>query len=174
VNYPPLNMGGRRYYTYVLQQVRFFVLDTNIMDGPQLRWFESELQQSAEPWKIAYFHHPLYGNAGRHGSAVDIRVLLEPLLVKFGVAVVFTGHDHVYERLKPQKGVHYFVTGSGGKLRTGDLVRSETTAAGFDRDQVFVIAEVDSDALFFQAISRTGATVDSGMIPRPFRQDGTR
>jgi hypothetical protein len=174
VNYPPLNMGGRRYYTYVRQQVRFFVLDTNIMDGPQLHWFESELQQSAEPWKIAYFHHPLYGNAGRHGSAVDIRVLLEPLLVKFGVAVVFTGHDHVYERLKPQKGVHYFVTGSGGKLRTGDLVRSETTAAGFDRDQAFVIAEIDGDALFFQAVSRTGATVDSGMIPRPLRQDGTR
>jgi hypothetical protein len=174
VNYPPLYMGGRRYYTYVRQQVRFFVLDTNIMDGPQLHWFESELQQSAEPWKIAYFHHPLYGNAGRHGSAVDIRVLLEPLLVKFGVAVVFTGHDHVYERLKPQKGVHYFVTGSGGKLRTGDLVRSETTAAGFDRDQAFVIAEIDGDALFFQAVSRTGATVDSGMIPRPLRQDGTR
>ena len=174
VNYPPLTMGGRRYYTYVRQQVRFFVLDTNIMDGPQLRWFESELQQAAEPWKIAYFHHPLYGNAGRHGSAVDIRVLLEPLLVKFGVAVVFSGHDHVYERLKPQKGVHYFVTGSGGKLRTGDLVRSETTAAGFDRDQAFVIAEIDGDALFFQTISRTGATVDSGTIPRPLRQDGTR
>ena len=174
VNYPPLNMGGRRYYTYVRQRVRFFVLDTNIMDGPQRRWFESELQQSAEPWKIAYFHHPLYGNAGRHGSAVDIRVLLEPLLVKFNVAVVFTGHDHVYERLKPQKGVHYFVTGSGGKLRKGDLVPSEMTAAGFDRDQAFVIAEIDGDALFFQTISRTGATVDSGMIPRPLRQDGTK
>ena len=167
-------MGGRRYYTYVRQQVRFFVLDTNIMDGPQLRWFESELQQSTEPWKIAYFHHPLYGNAGRHGSAVDIRVLLEPLLVKFGVAVVFAGHDHVYERLKPQNGVHYFVTGSGGKLRTGDLVPSESTAAGFDRDQAFVIAEIDGDALFFQTISRTGATVDSGTIPRPLRHDGTR
>jgi hypothetical protein len=174
VDYPPLNMGGRRYYTYVRQQVRFFVLDTNIMDGPQLRWFESELQQSTEPWKIAYFHHPLYGNAGRHGSAVDIRVLLEPLLVSFGVAVVFTGHDHVYERLKPQNGVHYFVTGSGGKLRTGDLVPSASTAAGFDREQAFVIVEIDGDALFFQTISRTGVTVDSGMIPRPLRHDATR
>jgi hypothetical protein len=169
VGYPPLNMGGQRYYTYVRQQVRFFVLDTNIMDAPQLRWFGSVLEQSQEPWKIAYFHHPLYGNAKRHGSAVDIRVLLEPLLVKHGVAVVFTGHDHVYERLKPQKGVHYFVTGSGGKLRKGDLARSEMTAAGFDQDQAFVIAEVDADSLFFQTISRTGATVDSGTIPRPLR-----
>jgi Calcineurin-like phosphoesterase len=173
VNYAPLNMSGRRYYTYVRQQVRFFVLDTNIMDAPQLRWFESVLQQSQEPWKIAYFHHPLYGNAKRHGSTVDIRVLLEPLLVKYGVAVVFTGHDHVYERLKPQKGVHYFVTGSGGQLRKGDLVPSETTAAGFDQDQAFMIVEVDADTLFFQTISRTGATVDAGTIPRRLRHDGT-
>jgi len=173
VNYPPLNMAGRRYYTYVRQQVRFFVLDTNILDAPQLRWFESVLQESREPWKIAYFHHPLYGNAKRHGSAVDVRVLLEPLLLKHGVAVVFSGHDHVYERLKPQKGVHYFVTGSGGKLRQGDLAPSESTAAGFDREQAFVIAEVDADSLFFQTISRTGATVDSGTIPRPLRHDGT-
>jgi hypothetical protein len=174
VNYPPLNMSGRPYYTYVRQQVRFFVLDTNIMDATQLRWFESVLQQSQEPWKVAYFHHPLYGNAKRHGSTVDIRVLLEPLLVKYGVAVVFTGHDHVYERLKPQKGVHYFVTGSGGQLRKGDLVPSETTAAGFDQDQAFMIVEVDADPLFFQTISRTGATVDAGTIPRPLRHDGTR
>ena len=173
VNYPPLNMAGRRYYTYVRQQVRFFVLDTNILDAPQLRWFESALQQSPEPWKIAYFHHPLYGNAGRHGSAVDMRVLLEPLLVRYGVAVVFTGHDHVYERLKPQKGVHYFVTGSGGKLRQGDLVRSETTAAGFDQEQAFVIVEIDGASLFFQTISRSGATVDSGTIPRPVHHQGT-
>jgi 3',5'-cyclic AMP phosphodiesterase CpdA len=173
VQYPPLNMAGQRYYTYVRQQIRFFVLDTNIMDAPQLRWFEAVLQQAREPWKIAYFHHPLYGNAGRHGAAVDMRVLLEPLLVKYGVAVVFSGHDHIYERLKPQKGIHYFVAGSGGKLRKGDLVPSETTAAGFDQDQAFVIAEVEADQLFFQTISRTGVTVDSGTIPRLTRQNGT-
>ena len=123
LNYAPLNMGGQRYYSYVRNQVRFFVLDTNIMDAAQLRWFESVLEQSREPWKITYFHHPLYGNAGRHGSAVDIRVLLEPLLVNHGINVVFSGHDHVYERLKPQKGITYFVAGSGGKLRTGDCGR---------------------------------------------------
>jgi 3',5'-cyclic AMP phosphodiesterase CpdA len=166
LNYAPLSMGGQRYYTYARKQVRFFVLDTNIMDAAQLRWFESVLQQSRESWKIAYFHHPLYGNAGRHGSAVDIRLLLEPLLVTYGVNVVFSGHDHVYERLKPQKGIYYFVAGSGGKLRSGDLKPSTTTAVGFDRDQAFMIVEVDTDELFFQTISRTGVTVDSGVVPR--------
>jgi hypothetical protein len=173
VNYPPLNMGGQRYYTYTRRDVRFFVLDTNVMDAPQLRWFEQALQAATEPWKIAYFHHPLYGNAGRHGSAVDLRVLLEPLLVRHGVAVVFSGHDHVYERVKPQKGIHYFVAGSSGQLRKGDLVSSPTSAAGFDRDQTFLVVEVDTDTLFFEAISRGGVTVDSGVIPRPRRTNGT-
>ena len=100
-----------------------------------------------EPWKIAYFHHPLYGNAGRHGSNVDLRVLLEPVLLEFGVQVVFSGHDHVYERLKPQRGIHYFVAGSGGQLRKGDLQPSETTAAGFDQDQAFMLVEISGDDL---------------------------
>jgi hypothetical protein len=169
INYPPLNMGGHRYYTFAREQVRFFVLDTNIMDADQLRWFEAAAKQSTEPWKIAYFHHPLYGNAGRHGAAVDLRVLLEPVLLRYGVRVVFSGHDHVYERLTPQNGIYYFVAGSGGKLRKGDLVPSKMTAAGFDQDQAFLVVEVAADELFFQTISRTGATVDSGTIPRRTR-----
>jgi hypothetical protein len=173
VGYPPLNMAGQRYYTYVRGPIRFFVLDTNVMDAPQLRWFESALEQAKESWKIAYFHHPIYGSAKRHGSAVDLRVLLEPLLLRHGVRVVFTGHDHIYERLRPQKGIVYFVAGSGGKLRRGDLERSPMTAAGFDQDQAFMIVEVAGDELYFQTISRTGVTVDSGVIPRVATATGT-
>ena len=173
IHYPPLNMRGQRYYTYAREHIRFFVLDTNVMDATQLQWLEAALQQSREPWRVAYFHHPLYGNAGRHGANIDIRLLLEPLFVKYGVHVAMSGHDHVYERLVPQRGIHYFVVGSSGKLRKGDLKRSETTAAGFDQDLVFLIVEVSHDELFFQAISRTGATVDSGVIPRATMGIGT-
>ena len=64
----------------------------------------------------------------RHGSSVDLRVLLEPIFVKYGVNVVFSGHDHVYERLKPQKGIYYFVSGAAGQLRRGNM-----DAVGADR-----------------------------------------
>jgi predicted MPP superfamily phosphohydrolase len=173
IDYPPINMQGRRYYTYVRRHVRFVVLDTNVLDAAQLTWAETTLQQSTEAWKIAYFHHPLYGNAGRHGSNVDLRVLLEPLLVKYGVHVVFSGHDHVYERLKPQRGIHYFVAGSGGQLRKSDLQKSDITAAGFDQDQTFVLVEIAGDEMHFQVVSRTGVTVDSGQIPRLTTRIGT-
>lgn len=168
--YPPFNMNGERYYTFARNGVRFFVLDTNFLDGPQLAWLERTLAASGEPWKICYFHHPLYSNARRHGSAVDVRVLVEPVLVRHGVQVVFAGHDHVYERVKPQKGIHHFLAGSSGKLRRGDLRPSEITAAGFDEDQAFVLVEVAGDELHFETISRAGVTVDSGIIarqPRP-------
>jgi hypothetical protein len=174
VNYPPLNMNGRRYYTFTRPDVRFFVLDTNSLEPAQVRWFENELQASREPWKIAYFHHPLYSNAGRHGDTVEIRVLLEPLMVNYGVNVAFAGHDHSYERLKPQKGIHYFVSGAGGQLRKGDLQPSPTSAAGFDQDQSFMLLEIDRDVLFFQVLSRLGATVDSGSIARSTAKTGTR
>jgi hypothetical protein len=65
------------------------------------------------------------------------------LLVNYNVSVVFTGHDHVYERVKPQKDITYFVTGSGGQLAVGDLDRSSPiTAKGFDTEQAFLIAEI--------------------------------
>ena len=154
--YKPWNMGGERYYTYSKKNVRFFALDSDYMDPKQLQWVEQELKSSGSDWKIFYFHHPLYSDGGRHGSEVDLRMVLEPLFLKYGVNVVYSGHDHIYERLTPQKGIYYFVSGSAGQLRKGDLKRSAMTAAGFDADQSFMINEIVGDDLFFQAISRTG------------------
>ena len=164
--YRLFNMGGQRYYTYARDTVRFFVLDTNYLDPAQFVWLESALKDAKEAWKIAYFHHPLYSDGGRHGSAVDLRVRLEPLFVKYAVNVVYSGHDHIYERVKPQKGISYFVSGAGGELRQGDLKRSAITAAGFDQDRSFMLNEIAGDDLFFQVISRTGQTVDQGVIHR--------
>jgi predicted MPP superfamily phosphohydrolase len=163
-NYGAWNMGGERYYTYVKRNIRFFVLDTDVMDPKQVAWFETSLEKAQEPWKICYFHHPLYSNGRTHGSSVELRLVLEPLLVANGVNVVFSAHDHVYERLKPQKGITYFVEGSGGRLRKGDVKPSATTAAYFDQDQTFMLVEIAGDTMTFKTLSRTGRVVDSGVI----------
>ena len=104
--------------------------------------------------------------AAFHGSSTELRLVLEPLFVKYGVQVVFAGHDHVYERAKPQKGIQYFTEGASGSLRKGNLRRTALTAVGYDQDRSFMLVEVAGDALHFQTISRTGQTVDSGVIPR--------
>lgn len=165
--YKPFNMNGERFYTFKVASVRFFALDSNYMDPAQLQWLENELKNSGSDWKIAYFHHPLYSSGRAHGSSTELRGLLEPLFVKYGVQIVLAGHEHSYERVKPQKGIHYFIAGSGGKLKRGNLRNSDFKAAGFDQDCAFLVMEITGDQLFFQAISRTGATVDSGVITRP-------
>ena len=169
VSYKPYNMNGQRYYTYARNNVRFFALDSTLMDRKQVAWIEAALRDSREDWKICYFHHPLYSNAARHGSSVDLRILIEPIFVKYGVNVVFSGHDHVYERIQPQKGINYFVSGAAGQLRRGNMRRSSETAASFDQDQSFMAVEISGTEMFFQAMSRTGKTVDSGVIRRQAR-----
>jgi 3',5'-cyclic AMP phosphodiesterase CpdA len=164
--YSRFNMGGSRYYSYARRNVRFFVLDSNQMDPAQLAWLDNALKDAGDQWKICYFHHPLYSDGGRHGSTVDLRVVLEPLFVKYRVNAVFSGHDHIYERIKPQYGITYFVNGSSGELRKGDVRPSAMTAAYFDQDQAFSLVEIAGDDMFFQARSRAGRIVDGGVIHR--------
>jgi hypothetical protein len=81
--------------------------------------------------------------------------------------VVFAGHEHFYERLKPQKGIYYFVNGGGAKLRSGDIRKGPMTEVGFDTDRSYMLVEIAGDVLTFQTLSRTGKRVDSGSIRRP-------
>jgi 3',5'-cyclic AMP phosphodiesterase CpdA len=165
-SYPPFNMGGERYYTFASPPARFFVLDTNLMDRDQLTWMDHALGRAEERWKIVYFHHPIYSDGDRHGSNVEMRVLLEPLLVRHGVPVVFSGHEHIYARSTPQKGITYFVEGSSGQLRKGGVTPTAMTAASFADDRTFMLVEISGDQLFFQTVSRTGRIVDSGVVER--------
>ena len=169
VFYKPFNMDGKRFYTFKHGNpgVRFFALDSNYMSREQVEWLEKELANSDSAWKIAFFHHPLYSSGGRHGSEVDLRTQIEPLFLKHGVSVVFQGHEHFYERLKPQKGIYYFTAGGSAKLRAGDIQKSPMTAFGFDSDYSYMLVEVDGDTMHFQALSRSGRRVDSGTIARP-------
>jgi hypothetical protein len=79
---------------------------------------------------------------------------------------VLTGHDHAYERTKPQKGIQYFVVGNSAKLRKGDLEDIGITAKGFDTGYGFMLAEIDGDRTHFQVISDRSQTIDAGVVLR--------
>jgi len=166
--YKLFNMNGKLYYTFDPKpSVRFFFLESTYPVPEQIQWVEQELKASSNDWKIVVFHHPLYSSGERHGSDLRLREVLEPLFLKYNVSVVLNGHDHFYERVKPQKGIQYFVVGSGGQLRAGNIDRrSGITAKGFDTDLVFMAAEITGDEMYFNAIARTGQTVDSGVLTR--------
>jgi hypothetical protein len=166
--YKLFNMDGKLYYSFKpdKQSVRFIALESTYLEPEQIQWLQKELEGSREDWKIPYFHHPPYSSGGRHGSHMQHREALEPLFVKHNVSVVFTGHDHIYERTKPQQGIVYFVAGSGGKLRRGNLDNTGLTAVGYAQDRAFMVCEISGDEMFFNTITRTGQIIDSGVITR--------
>ena len=134
------------------------------MDQAQLAWLEKELAASGSDWKICFFHHPLYSSGDKHGADAKLREQLEPIFLKHGVDLVLAGHEHFYERLKPQKGINYIIAGSAAKLRRGNIGRSEKTAKGFDEGYAFMLMEIVGSELHFQTITDDGKTIDSGTM----------
>jgi predicted MPP superfamily phosphohydrolase len=166
--YAPFNMNGEEYYHINKGGISFYALNSTYMDKRQLDWLESELAKDTAVWKIPFFHHPPYSSGKRHGSEVKVREVVEPLFLKYGVDMVLTGHEHFYERIKPQKGIYYFVTGAGGEVRKNNIKKdSPLTEKGYDDDLSFMLFEIAGDDLYFQVISLTGETIDSGTFKRP-------
>lgn len=173
-NYPNFNMGGRRYYNFTKAPnennenlLEFFALDSNLMTSEQLKWLDESLSASKARWKIAFSHHSIYSSARMHSPYVKLRAQLEPLYVKHGVSAVFSGHSHCYERVKPQKGVHYFTEGASGEIKRKTLDRkSPLFAAGEDSVNSFLIVQVSENEMKIEAISADGKLIDSYIIKR--------
>ncbi len=166
--------------------VEFFVLNTvrlekDKKDPQQLAWLERALAESKARWRIVYGHHPMYSTGKRHGADAKLRAKLEPLLLRADPAagaaglggeresgprvhVVFAGHDHIYQRFHPQKGIFYFVCGSSGKLNRGNVRPSGAVAAVEDQKHVFMLWEATPTALRFRAINEQGQAFDCGVL----------
>jgi predicted MPP superfamily phosphohydrolase len=165
--YPLFNMNGQCHYTVKQGDglAEFFMIDSTDFNMTQAGWLEGVLKESTAKWKIAVFHHPIYSSAETHGSDLGLRRRIEPLLTRYGVNVVLSGHDHTYERVKPQQGVQYFVTGAGGKVRRDDInMRSPFRAMSFDEDNHYLQMVIEDQQIGFQTITRGGAVIDRGAI----------
>lgn len=165
--YPLFNMGGQCYYTVKKGDglAEFFMIDSTDFTHNQAGWLEGALKASTAKWKVAVFHHPIYSSGESHGSSTGLRKAIEPLLTKYGVKAVFSGHDHIYERVKPQQGIQYFVSGAGGKVRKGDIdLKSPFRAVSYDEDNHFMQVEIDDQQINFRAIAKSGNVIDSGLI----------
>ena len=183
VYYEPFHMDGQRYYTFVPPvdpvtrwgtRVRFFALDSTYLDRAQSRWFDEKTKDSNAEWKIAFLHHPVYTSGRYTLAARGIRFALESAFSNGGIDVVFSGHEHIYQRAELQNGILYFVTGGAGSLREGDANASPAIARSYDRDYHFMLAEITDDGFFFQAINRTGITVDGGVLRKPTADTAAR
>lgn len=157
----PWGSPGKNWYSFDHGDVHFVALDTNDMSAEQAAWLESDLAATDLPWKVVYGHHPPY-SSGEHGSSMEFRQTFGPILEKYKVDLVLSGHDHDYERVAPQNGVHYVVTGGGGR---GTRAVGSSSFTDFAEQVLnFVYVEVEGDQLLLHAIDGEGTEFDQLLI----------
>ncbi len=151
-----LGMPGP-WYSTTIGDVEIFALDSNRSGDPdQLAWLDRSLASSTADWKIVILHHPAY-SAGSHGSDPGVQRDFVPLLERYGVDLVLSGHDHDYQRSKPINGVTYVVTGAAAKLRpTGSADFTEVSYSVHS----FVDLVVGTDRIEGSAIDHDGRAID--------------
>jgi acid phosphatase type 7 len=155
--------SGEKWYSYDWGRVHFAALDTEADYKTQAEWLDRDLAATTAAWKIVYLHKPPY-SSGSHGSDSALRAALAPVLERHHVQLVLAGHDHNYERILPQNGTYYVVTGGGG-IGTRSVGSSSFTA--FAAEVIhFVYGEIGVDEMVLHAIDATGREFDSVVIPR--------
>ena len=119
---------SRGYYSYDLGAWHVIVINSNCREvggchagSPQEQWLRADLAANPTACTLAYWHHPRF-SSGPHGSDERLGPFWEALY-EFGVDVVLSGHDHLYERFAPQdpggvadpvRGIRQFTVGTGG------------------------------------------------------------
>jgi hypothetical protein len=96
------------YPTYAFGYGNTFViaLDSNIAeDSTQVAWAVGQLQgldRERYTHVVAFFHHPAFSSGPHGGSRVErptaaVRDHWMPIFREYGVSLVFTGHEHLFE-----------------------------------------------------------------------------
>lgn len=150
--------------------VRIIVIDQyheRRLSPARLQWLNERLSEASTMWRIVCFHEPIY-SSGMHGPSYSAQGI-EEIIVKGKTHVVFTAHDHHYERSKPIHGVTYFVSGGGGApLRS--IIRQKETSAKTAVVLHFISVTVTPDKLiifvFGEGKDGSFEQIDSVEIPR--------
>ncbi|MFQ5599765.1 MAG: metallophosphoesterase, partial [Candidatus Krumholzibacteriia bacterium] len=176
--YLPTNSvdGSELFYSFDYGDVHFTVLNTNAsLTNRVLDWLEADLGNSTSPWKVVFFHHPVYSCGVQHGSSGGKIATLGPIFDAHQVDLVLYGHDHHFERTYPMRndsaadawmdpdyvnpsGTIYVVSGGGGGER-GVVGNCAHTARALAMEH-FVRVRIDENLLTLEAIDTSGRTAD--------------
>jgi acid phosphatase type 7 len=175
--HPPLDSphSTKRYYSFDWGNTHFIALDSELYyedkgsdPEEQKAFLEQDLAATRKRWRVVFLHRSPYGSS-RHGGDRAVREDLEPLFVQRGVDLVFGGHDHVYERTVPIRGVTYVVSGGGGRrlYRAG---KGKLTAFSKSAHHA-VFVRVDGGHLLLKAVKADGTLADRMELCRPYARE---
>lgn len=163
--------GGKeneQWYSFDYGNTHFVGLDSNVIDSQeQLAWLESDLAQAAgkAQWIFVTFHHAAY-SSGEHGSKYGSMPKWIEAFERYGVDVVFNGHDHLYER-SSSNGIWYIVTGSGGAPQYDVNQRPNPAQVYAEKTLHFCKLRVDGARIDFEMIRDDGTVGDTMTMTAP-------
>ncbi len=183
---PENSPNAERYYAFTYANSRFLILDSNAHSfalTDQTAWIKRQLRAARRDKKIRHIfvsmHHPPF-SVSLHGGQTELREAWTPLFEEFGVAAVFSGHDHVYSRAY-REGVNYFVSGGGGAPlypRGRKVSRIDRKATKyFERVNHYLRVHIVGDLIEIVAIRADGSVMETrswGAAPRPEAMYETR
>ena len=148
--------GAGYWYSVDVGDVHVALLDSNRYDDPaQKVWLEQDLAQARARGAKTLFaatHHGPWSR-GPHGGNPIAKAELVPILAKYGVAMLFAGHDHIYQRGEAL-GLRYMVSGGGGAPLYPIVCKPEL--AGCDPDDGAALAVPEHH---YVVVDVTGAKV---------------
>jgi tartrate-resistant acid phosphatase type 5 len=164
---------NERYYDFRWGDIHFFALDScyaepdgRRFDSIQGRWLEGELERSTARWQIVYFHEAAYTSGPDSGDTVDMQWPFD----EWGVDAVFSGHEHMYERLTVD-GIPYFISGLGGAVPRGLGAIDPFSQFRWVDGQGAMLVTVDGSSMVseFYSVEAGGTLIDRHVVnPRMF------
>lgn len=168
--------GNERYYDFVMGPAHFFMLNVQPQEpdgatpgSAQGRWLREQLAASTSPWRLVVSPIPPFSSGDNHGSDPAVQWPYD----EWGADAVFSGDDHVYERIV-HDGLAYFVSGLGGRSMYGFDQPIEGSEARYADDYGVLMVVACDNGLEFEFHSDSDGIVDrfrvgEGSCPR----DGT-
>jgi len=157
-------------YFFDYQGVRFIMLDAQAKLEEQAIWLDSLLSKTKNLWKIVAFHEPIF-SFGRGRDQKETRNAFMPIIDKYSVDLVLTGHDHVYARSyklrngkivsAKQKGTVYVISQSGGKSYPLNTKYSELMQKTATNIQLFQTISINNRKLTYKSFTVTGKLFDA-------------
>ncbi len=158
--------SGRRYYFYDYGNLRLIALDGEIegrRGSQQFRFAARALEEANEKGmlSILFLHWPPY-SSGAHGSQERVQAPIRMLAREYGVELVVTGHDHIYERTIPIEGTTYVVSGSAGAPTRN--VDPKWFTAHARTEPHYVLVDVEPQSLTIRAVNLAGTVFDTAVL----------
>lgn len=157
--------GNERFYSINELGINFIILDntSDISENSEQYKFLTDELKKIDKTKVnaVVMHYPVI-NSGRHSGHNELKNLLHPLFKESGIDIVFSGHDHNYEKLQ-KDGVYYIVTGGGG-APLYDLKKKDESSLLFIKEYHFCKLYFVENILNIEVIDINSKVIDKFSI----------